>query len=111
MTNPGTSLGSFRRSLQAIMPHPHVRPFVCVGSPLQCRAFVVGFYPATQIDAPFWHYWSDQSGFDKQQFMRDYLQKRGLTSPRGVRARIERIVHQNGFPGSRDLGAADRSLD
>jgi len=46
------------------------------------------------MDQPFWSYWSDDIGFDKPRFMRDYLEKRGLKEPRGVRARIERIVAQ-----------------
>src|SRR4051812_21191901 len=76
------------------MHEPEVRPFVCHGSPLTCRVFIVGFNPATAMDEPFWHYWTDDQGFDKPTFMRDYLQKRGLTEPKGVRARIERIVAQ-----------------
>jgi hypothetical protein len=87
-----TSLATFRERLQALMSEPDLRPFVCHGSPLACEVFVVGFNPATTMDRPFWDYWSDETGFDKPRFMRDYLQKRGLLEPKGVRARIERVV-------------------
>jgi hypothetical protein len=85
-------LAKFREQLQVLMHEPGLRPFVCHGSPLVCEAFIVGFNPATAMDQPFWTYWSDETGFDKPRFMRDYLQKRGLKEPKGVRARIERIV-------------------
>lgn len=88
------SLRDFRERLQGLMLEPGLRPFVCHGSPLTCQAFIVGFNPATAMDEPFWSYWSDDSGFDKPRFMRDYLQKRRLKEPKGVRARIERIVGQ-----------------
>jgi hypothetical protein len=86
------TLAELRERLQALMHEPGLRPFVCHGSLLACEVFIVGFNPATAMDQPFWEYWSDETGFDKPRFMRDYLQKRGLAEPKGVRARIERIV-------------------
>lgn len=91
---PTMTLREFREQLQRLMGMPGLRPFVCDGSPMGARVFVVGFNPATTMDQPFWHYWSDETGFDKLRFMRDYLEKRGLQEPQGVRARIERIVAQ-----------------
>lgn len=88
------ALFSFRERLQSLIQQPDLRPFVCDGSPLACRAFIVGFNPATAMDQPFWSYWSDDTGFDRPRFMGDYLEKRGLTQLKGVRARIERIVVQ-----------------
>jgi len=88
------NLVEFRERLQVLMDEPGLRPFVCDGSPLRCRAFIVGFNPATAMDRPFWDYWSDSDGFDKRTFLTDYLAKRGLTQPKGVRARIERIAAQ-----------------
>ena len=87
-------LRDFRERLQSLMDQPDLRPFVCHGSPLECRVFIVGFNPATAMVEPFWNYWNDDTGFDKPKFMRDYLQKRGFMEPKGVRARIERIVAQ-----------------
>lgn len=92
MDNPHLQLKTFREQLQALMSDPKSRPFVCDGSPLTCGVFIVGFNPATEMDQPFWAYWSDTSGFDKGAFMRDYLAKRELSQPKGVRARIEKIV-------------------
>jgi hypothetical protein len=86
------SLREFREGLQGLMTEPGLRPFICSGSPLACSVFIVGFNPATPIDEPFWNYWNDEIGFDKKSFMQDYLRKRGLAKPKGVRARIERIV-------------------
>lgn len=88
------SLVTFRERLQNLMSDPKARPFVCDGSPLACSVFIIGFNPATEMDHPFWTYWSDSSGFDKVAFMQDYLATRGLREPKGVRARIERIVSQ-----------------
>jgi hypothetical protein len=86
------TLAGFREQLQALMHEPGLRPFVCHGSPLACEVFIVGFNPATAMDQSFWSYWNDDTGFDKPRFMQEYLQKRGLAEPKGVRARIERIV-------------------
>lgn len=94
MESPRRSLAPFRERVQEIMADAKSRPFVCDGSPLACSVFIVGFNPATEMDKPFWSYWSDASGFDKATFMRDYLVERELQEPKGVRARIERIVAQ-----------------
>jgi hypothetical protein len=94
MDSSRASLVQFRERLQDLMIDEKTRPFVCDGSPLTCSVFIVGFNPATEMDKSFWSYWSDTSGFDNAAFMRDYLLKRGLQEPKGVRARIERIVAQ-----------------
>ncbi|GAB3171173.1 hypothetical protein [Telluribacter humicola] len=94
MPNPNLSLQQFREQLQPLMTDSKSRPFVCNGSPLSCEVFIVGFNPATEMDKPFWSYWSDTEGFDKCTFMEDYRLKRGLQEPIGVRARIERIVNR-----------------
>jgi hypothetical protein len=94
MMEESQSLVTFRERLQGLMSDAKARPFVCHGSPLLCSTFIVGFNPATEMDRPFWAYWSDELGFDKPAFMRDYLEKRSLPQPTGVRARIERIAAQ-----------------
>jgi hypothetical protein len=88
------SLREFREQLHELMTEPGLRPFVCSGSPLECSVFIVGFNPATSLDEPFWSHWNDETGFDKKTFMEVYLKKRGLVKPKGVRARIERIVSE-----------------
>ena len=72
------------------MPNPMARPFTCVGSPLECRIFIVGLNPATQLGQPFFsRYWDDGYGFDRDIFEGDYLSVR---KKRGVRPRIEALV-------------------
>lgn len=85
----------FREQLQPLMGGDTSRPFVCDGNPLDCRFFVVGFNPATTVGRDFWQYWSDETGFDKYDFMYDYRRVRKL---RGARPRIEAIVEQ--FPSN-----------
>ncbi|RWO81008.1 hypothetical protein [Mesorhizobium sp.] len=88
-------LSEFRERLQPLMGADTSRPFVCDGNPLDCRFFVVGFNPATTVGRDFWQYWSNEAGFDKYEFMRDYLRVKKL---RGARPRIEAIVEQ--FPSN-----------
>jgi hypothetical protein len=69
----------------------YMRPFVCTGSPLECRSFIVGLNAATQLREPFLSYWSDDRGFDRRKFNHDYLVTRRR---RGNRPRIEAIAEQ-----------------
>lgn len=94
MTNTTNSLAEFRSDLTKLMVEPNLRPFLCNGSPLACSTFIVGFNPATSLEGSFCDYWDDVSGYDKPAMMRDYLKTRSLSKPKGVRARIERIVDQ-----------------
>jgi hypothetical protein len=55
---------------------PRGRPFVCDGSPLECRVFLVGANPATEMSRPFWDFWSDTNGFDKEAWFSQYLADR-----------------------------------
>jgi hypothetical protein len=83
------SLKTFREQLQDLMESSTQRPFVCDGSPLRCTVFVVGFNPATELDKSFWCFWDDEQGFNRADFMAEYLKKRKL---KGVRPRIDKIV-------------------
>jgi hypothetical protein len=65
------------------------RPFICDGSPLAARVFLVGFNPATRLEQPFWSFWDDATGFDRARFMTAYAQTRAL---RGVRPRLNAMV-------------------
>jgi len=42
-------LREFRVGLKTHLTDPHSRPFVCTGSPLECRAFIVGLNAATRL--------------------------------------------------------------
>ncbi len=81
----------FREGLEKYLKHSHARPFVCEGSPLKCRSFIVGLNAATCLTSSFSCYWSDKDGFDRQKFDHDYNAQRVR---RGNRPRIEAIAKQ-----------------
>ena len=66
----------FKSGLAKIVGNPCVglRPFVCDGSPLDCRVFLVGINPATDMPENFWdaRFWNDGSGFDKEKWLVAY---------------------------------------
>ena len=70
-----TKHAEFRRKLSAILPE-NCRPFVCQGSPYDCKIFVVGLNPATAMESGFWRYWSDCTGFDKDFWFEAYKNER-----------------------------------
>lgn len=53
-----------------------LRPFVCEGSPLDCQVFIVGFNPASSLDAAFWDFWRAGHGFDKTAWFERYQHER-----------------------------------
>lgn len=60
------SLQTFQKELEALIGKPtDLRPFVCDGSPLACKVFVVGLNPASEMDGNFWDYWDSSRGSDK----------------------------------------------
>ena len=87
------TLREFRSQLEKIerrLPSPISWPFLCRGSPLKCRIFIVGFEPARKVEKRFWSFWTDSRGFKKAEFIRE-LDKLdgGLTL---TRERIEIII-------------------
>lgn len=82
-------LADFRAGLEPLMSRPDMRPFTCTGSPLECELFIVGLNSATVLRRPFWDYWDDASGFDRESFESDYA---SLREKRGVRPNIEQFV-------------------
>ena len=71
------SLDRFEQDLAALIGEPtDLRPFVCDGSPLHHRAFIVGFNPATEMAADFWSFWRHGFGFDKSAWLAAYLKER-----------------------------------
>ncbi len=61
-----TALDEFARGLRARIGSPaFVRPFVCEGSPLECRAFIVGSNPATALELDYWSFWESGYGFHR----------------------------------------------
>ncbi len=87
-------LREFRLDLSKLLPSPSSWLFLCRGSPLTCRVFIVGSSPAREIEKPFWSFWSDSRGFKKAEFIRE-LEKLdgGLTR---TRKRVEIIANAVG---------------
>ena len=83
----------FKSGLAEIVGNPCVelRPFVCDGSPLDCRVFLVGINPATDMPGNFWDFWDDDSGFDKRKWRERYDAARTDGDSRSRKV-IERIV-------------------
>jgi hypothetical protein len=71
------TLPDFEQRLRRIIGSgDRVRPFVCEGSPLACRAFLVGANAATELNQPFWHFWTTGQGFDKDRWFEAYKHER-----------------------------------
>lgn len=84
-----------------------LRPFVCDGDPLQCKAFIVGTNPATGMKSSFWHYWDETTGFCKERWREEYAAQRGACgdgdkrkSVSPTRKRINEIVKAAAPSGS-----------
>jgi hypothetical protein len=87
-------LRAFREKLEKLTKkNDAVRPFVCSGSPYDCKAFVVGINAAS--DVPFWCYWDDEKGFCKERWYDRYRAERERVSRKPIsptRQRLNRIV-------------------
>lgn len=71
------TLDEFEKRLETLVGKPTtLRPFVCDGSPLACRVFIVGFNPATHADGDFWDNWVTGVGFAKERWHQAYLTHR-----------------------------------
>lgn len=67
-------LREFRSQLRKIekrLPGRTSWPFLCRGSPLTCRIFIVGTNPARQVEKQFWDFWTNSRGFRKPEFVRE----------------------------------------
>jgi len=72
-----STIEEFEEILSGLVGRPSdLRPFVCEGSPLNCRAFIVGFNPATEMSSGFWDFWRSGYGFDKSAWFAAYLHER-----------------------------------
>ncbi len=88
----------FRRRLSAILPE-NCRPFVCQGSPYDCKIFVVGLNPATAMENVFWQYWNNSTGFDKDSWFEAYkIERKSRPLKPGKKSR-------------RDVGTTRRNLN
>ena len=70
-------LQQFQSDLEKLIGNPtDLRPFVCEGSPLECKIFIVGFNPATALKRSFWSFWQPEYGFQKTEWLEVYKQER-----------------------------------
>ncbi|MEX6507657.1 hypothetical protein [Jiella sp. M17.18] len=65
-----------RYLLQVAPPSSGLRPFICEGSPLECDVALVGYNPATALEADFWEFWVPGQGFDKARWFETYKSER-----------------------------------
>lgn len=68
---------------------------MCDGSPLDCRAFVVGANPATALARDFWDFWTPGTGFRKAQWLESYAderRQRGKRAQSNTRRILDRVV-------------------
>src|SRR5687767_7993598 len=85
-TSPRQQLKIFDKRLREVTKeNPSVRPFLCEGSPLECRILLVGINPSQS--APFWLTWDALRGCDKQEWLKEYRRVNKRDSP--TRRRIE----------------------
>ena len=67
----------FEAKLKVVMGgRTDLRPFVCDGLPLECKIFIVGYNPATEMSQSFWDFWNSDTGFDKAVWSEAYQQER-----------------------------------
>ena len=70
-------LTDFSKELRLrLQDNPSQRPFVCEGSPLVCKIFIVGFNPATEMKRLFLDDWDDNYGFTKSGWLKHYMEER-----------------------------------
>jgi hypothetical protein len=99
------TLDQFEEKLAALIGRPTaLRPFVCEGSPLDCKIFLVGFNPATALTTDFWSFWRPGYGFDRKAWLDSYIASRLIPKPgrtrqtavSPTRVRIEAFVRGAG---------------
>ena len=72
-----SDLAKLERDLAALIGRPtDLRPFVCDGSPLDCKVFLVGLNPASPMKGDFWDFWRPGFGFDKPRWFDAYKAER-----------------------------------
>ena len=120
------NLREFRSQLQKIekrLPGLTSWHFVCDGSPLTCRIFIVGANPVRQVEK-FWDldFWTDSRGFRKKEFVRELEELPGgltrtrkyieiFTAAAGTKDTLETNVYPYATPRAGDLTAEQKRTD
>jgi hypothetical protein len=55
----------------------NARPFLCHGSPLRCKIFIVGINPARHVGKSFFSFWDPSYGLRKEKFIKELEQLPG----------------------------------
>ncbi len=114
------TLREFRSQLEKIerrLPSPISWPFLCRGSPLKCRIFIVGFEPARKVEKRFWSFWTDSRGFKKAEFIRELDKLDGGQTLTRERIEIianavgERVTLNTNIYSKKELPKKDRKTD
>jgi len=109
------NLKEFRENLAKLLESlesEDYRPFVCQGSPFDCEIFIVGSNPATMDKFPFWEFWDDKKGFNRDEWLIQYIlhrekNKMSLISPtrrainefrKGLNAKSSKLLETNVCP-------------
>lgn len=63
-----------RRLSEQQLDNVKVRPFICSGSPLNCKIMMVGYNPAREVNLDVFDadIWNDDMGFDRESFAEHY---------------------------------------
>ena len=71
------NLLEFENSLRKkLKKYDKPRPLICDGNPLNCEIFIVGINAATEMQADFWSFWNNKSGFNKAEWLETYILER-----------------------------------
>ncbi len=119
------NLSEFRSQLQKIekrLPGCTSWPFLCCGSPLTCRIFIVGANPATQDEMQFWDFWTPGRGFRKTEFLRERVELTGpqsktrkcieiFSDAAGRNITLETNIYPYATPRKKDLTPEQKRTD
>ncbi len=97
-------------------------PFLCDGSPLKCRIFIVGTNPGAKVEKPFWSFWTDSRGFKRAEFIRELTQLDGglkqtrktvenLVDAAGQKVTLDTNVYSCWSPRAKYLTAEEKKTD
>jgi len=82
------TLEDIDKKINELPEHQEARPFLCEGSPIDCKIFLIGLNPATPIS--FWPYWSVEHGCNKKEWLDQTLLHYNYCLP-PTRKRIEML--------------------
>jgi len=85
-------MNNFRIQLnERLKPYDKPRPFICDGNPLDCEVFIVGINAATEMEKDFWTFWSDNTGFNKKEWLETYILERSLKPLKSGKTRRNKL--------------------